>query len=164
MKRHTYDSLLDVFGVAAGAAFGLVAIVTTTDVLMRLTGAGAINGLAELVEYLLFTATFLAAPWLLHQNGHVQVDFLINALPPTLRQATRRLADAIGLLVCLTILFYAVRVTHESWANHNVLLKTYVVPEWWFYAIVIVSMLLLTVEFIRRLRSSSIESAPPPDL
>lgn len=150
--RGGYARLLDLLGVGAGIVFGVIALATTWDVLGRnLTDQTTVKGLGDLVEYALFVATFLAAPWLLRQNGHVQVDFLVTALPVRLGNALRRIADAVGLAVCLVLLVYAVRVTWRSWASGNIILKTVVFPEWWLYAVIVVSMALLVLEFSRRL-------------
>jgi TRAP-type C4-dicarboxylate transport system permease small subunit len=163
--RGWYARLLDVLGVGAGIVFGIIALATTWDVLGRnLTGQTTVRGLGDLVEYALFVATFLAAPWLLRQNGHVQVDFLVTALPARLGNALRRLADAVGLVVCLVLLVYAVRVTWRSWASGNIVLKTVVFPEWWLYAVIVVSMFLLVLEFMRRLVLGNTEPAGPADL
>lgn len=164
MRAGAYERLLDVLGVGAGAAFGLIAITTSWDVIARSLGGGTLHGLADIVEYVLFAATFLAAPWLLRQNGHVRVDFMVNALPSALRHPLRRATDAIGLAVCLTLLYFAVLVTYRSWAGNNIVLKTVVFPEWWLYAVIVVSMALLALEFARRLIVGEDDVVPPPDL
>ncbi len=161
--RGWYARLLDLLGVGAGAVFAIIAVVTTWDVIARSLAGGTIKGLADLVEYALFAATFLAAPWLLRQNGHVQVDFLVTALPARLGNAVRRLADAVGLGVCLLLLIYAVRVTWLSWSSGNIVLKTVVFPEWWLYVVIVVSMFLLSLEFLRRLVLGHSAAAPPTD-
>ncbi|MEO6032671.1 MAG: TRAP transporter small permease [Burkholderiaceae bacterium] len=149
--RGWYARLLDGLGVGAGVVFGLIALATTWDVLLRSLAGGTINGLAEMVEYALFGATFLAAPWLLRVNGHVQVDFLVTALPPRVGAAIRRFGDAIGLAVCVVLLVYAVRVAWRALEAGNIVLKTMIFPEWWLYAVIAVSMALLALEFARRL-------------
>jgi len=155
--------VLDAIGVAAGAAFALIALATTWDVLLRNLAGGTLAGLGDLVEYILFVATFLAAPWLLRENGHVQVDFLVAALPAPLRRSVRRAANAVGLAVCAVLLVFAARVAWTSWTDHNMVLKTLVFPEWWLYAVIVVSMALLSLEFLRRLWAGSDAAPPPPD-
>lgn len=162
--RGIYARLLDWLGVAAGAAFALIAVATAYDVLARSAAGVTVKGLADLVEYALFAATFLAAPWLLRQNGHVQVDFIVSSLPASVAAIVRRAADGVGLAVCVILLVYAVRVTYRSWSNHSVVLKTFVFPEWWLYAVVVVSMALLALEFVRRLVLGHTVPAGPPDL
>ena len=162
--RGAYVRVLDWLGVAAGAVFALIALTTTYDVLARGIGGSTVRGLGDLVEYALFVATFLAAPWLLREKGHVQVDFLVNALPERIRVGVRRAADAVGLVVCLILLVYAVRVSYSSWAGHNIVLKTVAFPEWWLYAVIVVSMALLALEFVRRLVNGRPDPSPPPEL
>ena len=146
-----YSRFLDALGIAAGAVFAVVALATTFDVLRRSISGTTVKGLGDLVEYALFVTTFLAAPWLLRQGGHVQVDFLVVALPPRAGRLARRIGDAVGLAVCVILFVSAVRVTWRSWSSGSIVLKTVVFPEWWLYAVIVVSMLLLALEFVRRL-------------
>lgn len=161
--RGWYVRVLDALGVGAGAVFGLIALFTSWDVLARAVAGHTVKGLADLVEYALFVATFLAAPWLLRQNGHVTVDFFVGVLPKPVGAALRRVADAVGLAVCLVLLVFAVRVAWRSWASGNIVLKTVVFPEWWLYAVIVVSMALLALEFARRMLLRRSEPAGPAD-
>lgn len=162
-KNRRYERLLDLLGVGAGAVFGLIALATTYDVALRSITGGTLAGLSELVEYTLFASTFLAAPWLLRHNGHVQVDFAVGALSERPRLLVRRIGDAIGLLVCLVLLVYAVQVTWDAWRNGSIILKTLVFPEWWLFAVIVVSMALLVLEFARRLWVGQIEPSGTKD-
>ncbi len=165
-RNRNYERLLDLLGVGAGAVFGLIALATTYDVVLRSISGGTLAGLAglaELVEYALFAASFLAAPWLLRHNGHVQVDFAVGALPERPRRIVRRIADTVGLLVCAVMLYYAAQVTRDAWRNGSIVLKTLVFPEWWLFAVVVVSMALLVLEFARRLWVGTIEPSGAKD-
>lgn len=155
--------MLDLLGVGAGAVFGLIALATTYDVVLRSVTGATLGGLAEMVEYTLFASTFLAAPWLLRHNGHVQVDFVVGALSERPRRLVRRIADVVGLLVCLVLLVYAVQVTWEAWRNGSIILKTLVFQEWWLFSVIVVSMALLVLEFARRLWLGEIEPRGPTD-
>lgn len=158
-----YARFLDWLGVAAGIVFGVIALATTWDVLIRSAAGNTVKGLAEMVEYALFGATFLAAPWLLRHNGHVQVDFAVNALPRAWRRPVQRLGDLVGLAVCVVLLVYAVRVAWRAFEAHNIVLKTMIFPEWWLYAVIAVSSALLVLEFARRLAIGPTEPAGPAD-
>jgi TRAP-type transport system small permease protein len=158
-----YARLLDALGVGAGAVFALIALATTWDVGLRSVFGGTVKGLVELVEYALFVSTFLAAPWLLRHNGHVQVDFLVTALPARMQSGMRKAGDAVGLAVCAVLLVYAVRVTYVAWQGGSMVLKTMIFPEWWLFAVIAVSMALLVLEFVRRLLVGQIEPHGPQD-
>ena len=162
-RLRTYERLLDLLGVGAGAAFGLIALATTYDVVLRSATGDTLGGLAELVEYTLFAATFLAAPWLLRHNGHVQVDFAVGALPERSRRLARRIGDTVGLVVCAVLLFYATQVTWAAWRDGSIVLKTLVFPEWWLFAVIVVSMALLVLEFARRLWAGALEPSGAKD-
>ncbi|MDQ2927183.1 MAG: TRAP transporter small permease [Pseudomonadota bacterium] len=159
-----YGRFLDALGVAAGAVFAAVALATTFDVLRRDVSGSTVKGLGDLVEYALFVTTFLAAPWLLRQGGHVQVDFLVTELPQRAARLARRVGDTVGLAVCVVLFVSAVRVTWRSWASGSIVLKTVVFPEWWLYAVIVVSMLLLALEFVRRLIVGQGAAPAPADL
>jgi TRAP-type C4-dicarboxylate transport system permease small subunit len=158
-----YARLLDALGVGAGAVFALIALATTYDVALHNVAGSTVNGLVELVEYALFASTFLAAPWLLRHNGHVQIDFLVTALPQRLQPGVRRVGDAVGLAVCAVLFVYAVRVTHGAWQSGSLVLKTVIFPEWWLFAVIAVSMALLMAEFVRRLFARQVEPTGPKD-
>lgn len=158
-----YARLLDALGVGAGAVFALIALATTYDVALRSIFGGTVLGLVELVEYALFVSTFLAAPWLLRHNGHVQIDFLVTALPARMQPGMRKAGDAVGLAVCAVLLVYAVRVTYAAWQSGSLVLKTMIFPEWWLFSVIAVSMALLVLEFMRRLVVGQIEPHGPQD-
>ncbi|MGI9464428.1 MAG: TRAP transporter small permease subunit, partial [Aestuariivirgaceae bacterium] len=61
-------------GYLAGFALAALALLITTDVVIRNLGIGNFPWLLEVSEYVLFISTFLAAPWVLRENAHVSVD------------------------------------------------------------------------------------------
>ena len=162
--RSGYARLLDGLGLLAGIVFAVTAAATTYDIALRTWASGGVRGMVEWVEYGLFAATFLAAPWLLRHNGHVQVDFLVSTIPAAAQRMVRRVADSVGLAVCALLLWYAVRVTRDAWASGSIVLKSMVFPEWWIFAVVAVSMLLLVLEFTRRLVVRNIAGTGTKDL
>lgn len=146
-----YGRVLDLFGLLAGLGYAVTAVMTAIDVALRNSGAGSINGLVDLIEYGLFASTFLAAPWVLQQGGHVRVDFVVNTLPRFGRKAADMFGNLLGLLVSAIMLHYSVRVTVQAYDQGSLILKSIVFPEWWALAVIPVATLMLTVEFARRL-------------
>ena len=134
----------------ASAAYGPEAMLT---VLLPL-GASA-------PEYSLPLATFLIAPWLLHQGQHVALDVVVAALPPAWARALDRLGNTIGLAVSLVFVVFGARTIAASAAQGSMVIKAIVFPEWWLYAPVPVCFALLAVEFARRLAGRGAPARPP---
>lgn len=146
-----YDRLLHLCGLLAGLTFAVIAAATAYDVFLRNVMGDGVRGLIDLIEYGLFVTTFLAAPWVLRQGGHVQVDFAIELLPPRPRVWLQRFGDLIGLAVSLLLLVYSTRVTLSAYEQGSLVLKAVIFPEWWVFAVMPPSSALLCIEFLRRL-------------
>ncbi|RPH66164.1 MAG: TRAP transporter small permease [Burkholderiales bacterium] len=146
-----YVRLLELCGLLAGLGFALIAVATAWDVFLRNVLGGGVRGLIDTVEYALFATTFLAAPWVLYKGGHVQVDFAVAALAPSPRRWMQRLGDLIGFAISVVLVVYSVRVMVAAWQQGNLVLKAIVFPEWWVFAVMPFSLLLLAIEFLRRL-------------
>lgn len=148
-KAHA--ALVAMLGFSAGVALACLAVLITIDVTIRNLGVGNFPWLLEVSEYVLFAATFLAAPWVLRENAHVRVDMLLTALPRTAGRLLAGLADVLGLVISAVLTWYALRVTADALERGDLIYKELVVPEWPFFVVVVVSGCLLIAEFSLRL-------------
>lgn len=148
-RAHT--ALIRLCGAASALIIGVVALLVTFDVIARNIGIGTFPWIVELSEYSLPLATFLIAPWLLRRGEHVRIDMVLTALPPLLARALGRIADLLGLVICLVFLHYGIRVIANSIKLSSLVIKTLVFPEWWLFTPVPFCFALLAVEFVRRL-------------
>lgn len=139
------------FGYAAGIGLAALALLITTDVFIRNLGIGNFPWLLEVSEYVLFVATFLAAPWVLRENAHVSVDLLLTGLPPNVRRVLDAIANCLGVAISATLAWYAFRVTRDGFVRGDLIFKELVVPEWPFLAVVALAGCLLVVEFSLRM-------------
>ena len=160
-------------GWAAAALLGGMALLIAGDVALRSVNLGSLPWSVEVAEYILFTATFLAAPWVLQEGGHVRVDIVVRMLPAGWGSALDRLAAAIGLVVCGFLIYYGSGSAWEAYRLDSLIFKQLVVAEWWLLALIPVTGLLLGIEFLMRLlgtaptASSTIGTATgdsPPDV
>jgi len=142
-----------IHGMAAGAALllGATALAVTLDVLARNLGLGANPWILEVSEYVLPLATFLAAPWLLTTNSHVRLDVLLQLLPLGVARWLERIANVLGLAICVVFVVYGVRTLLDSARQGSMVLKSVVFPEWWLYVPVPLCFALLAAEFLLRL-------------
>ena len=81
MLQRGYERLLLAGAWAAALLIGAMALLIAGDVGLRTAGWGSLPWSVEVAEYILFGATFLAAPWVLREGGHVRVDVLVRLLP-----------------------------------------------------------------------------------
>lgn len=146
-----HNTLVTALGYAAGIAIAVLAVAITTDVVIRNLGVGNFPWLLEVSEYVLFIATFLAAPWVLRENAHVSVDLLLTGLPVRARRALDAIANLLGMAICSILTWYALRVTRDGIERGDMIFKELVVPEWPFLAVVAFAGGLLVVEFATRL-------------
>ena len=155
-----YERLIDLCGAAAGATVLLMTIGITLDVVVRALGLGAIEWMLEATEYALLVMTFLGAPWALREGAHVRVDVLVSALPRPVARVLDILVDLLGIGVSAVLMIWSVMATLASARSSSMVYKVLVFPEWWLYALMAFSGLLLTLEFIRRL-VRSLRGDPP---
>ena len=146
-----WTRLLDAFGILAGLAFVVMALLVTINVGGRNLGYGNIRWLLETTEYALYITTFLAAPWVLHLGAHVRVDLLLHALPAPLGRSLELLADLCGLLVSLVFARHGLLVAADAWRLNAITVKELAVPEWILVAVIPLASLLLAIEFVARL-------------
>jgi TRAP-type C4-dicarboxylate transport system permease small subunit len=106
--------------------------------------------IVEVTEYALPLITLLAAPWLLFRAEHVRLDLLNNTLSPAALRILDRIASTVGLMVCVVMVWYALKVIADTREIGAMVMKSLVFPEWWLFVPVPLSFGLMAVECARR--------------
>ncbi|MHB8764073.1 MAG: TRAP transporter small permease [Deferrisomatales bacterium] len=158
--HRAYQQLLSGSGVLAGLFVGGIAVGVTADVVLRNLGLGGLPWMAEMSENALYVSTFLAAPWVLSQGAHVRVDLVVNSVPRAVRRVLEIAADLLGVAVSLVFLWFGYSATAEAARLGSVIAKQLVIPEWWLLCFIPLSFLLMTVEFVLRLRRAVFDLGP----
>jgi TRAP-type transport system small permease protein len=148
-----YGLVIQAMAWVAALVLGAMALAVTFDVVARNLGMRNTGWVVEVSEYSLPVATLLVAPWLLHRGEHVRLDVLLTMFPRTLALALDRVANVLGIAICAVFVWYGSKLILDSARLGSMMVKTLSIPEWWQYALVPVSFLLLAVEFARRLRA-----------
>ena len=145
----------------------MLAIIVTDVALRNIAVPGLPRGLAwsnEISELLLYLITLSVAPWLLRQGQHIRVDIVLRAIPPRLAWTLEWLGDAIGLLCCIVLAWFATQAAWASYRAGAVNIKTLVTPEWWWLSPLPAIFVLLAVEMVFRMaRLARGERAPRSD-
>ena len=170
-----FDRLSGAFGraLAALALLGCallfaMMVVIVGDVLLRNVAVpGLPRGLSwsnEVSEFLLYVITLCVAPWLLRQGQHIRVDILLRALPARVAWSLEWLGDAIGLVTCAVMAWFASQAAWASYKAGALNIKTLVTPEWWWLSPLPVVFVLLAIEMVFRMqRLARSERGPRAD-
>jgi TRAP-type C4-dicarboxylate transport system permease small subunit len=151
MLGRAYDRFYSLLGTAAAVLFGVMAVAISVDVITRNLGVGTIPWINEAAEYVQYAAAFLGVPWVLRLGAHVRVDIILRAAPPRLTTVLEILANLFGIAISATLLYFTVAVGRASWHSDALVIRSFVFPEWWIFALLGFSATLLLIEFIRRL-------------
>ena len=151
MLARAHAGLLTGLALLAGAAFAVVALLVTLNVVLRNLGVTNFPWLLEVSEYVLYVGTFLAAPWVLRLGAHVRVDLLLGLLPGAAARAVDILADLCGLVFCLVLARHGWNVTADAFSRGDMMFKELVIPEWPLLSVIPFSGVLLAIEFARRI-------------
>jgi TRAP-type C4-dicarboxylate transport system permease small subunit len=154
-----FDRLIDALAVLAGALTILLVVLIAVDVGLRWPRVLTLPWSLEATEYMLYAITFLGAPWVLREEGHIAIEIVVERLPGAWQRHVRRATDALGAVVCTVLFWYACRVLWRSYESGTMVQKSFVFPEWWAFALVPPVMLLLFAVYARWLLKPSSRAA-----
>jgi C4-dicarboxylate transporter DctQ subunit len=160
--RSALDALVNLLALAAGAMLCLLVVLICVDVTARTLRLFATPWTLDIAEYLLYGITFLGAPWVLREEGHIAIEIVVERLPSAAQVFVRRCTDGFGALVCAVLAYYAARTLWRSYSAKNLVHETFVFPEWYLYVIAPPIFLILLLLFLRRVLRP--RPAPPPEL
>jgi TRAP-type C4-dicarboxylate transport system permease small subunit len=155
-----FSALLRALAVLSAGLIAAITLVIPLNVVLRNLGLPVIYGALDAIEYALMVATFLAAPWVLHINAHVQVDLITRALPPAARRGALLMTCLIGAATCSVMGWYAFEALVQSQGRGSMVRTAFTFPEWWTFIPLPASMLLCTLEFLRKIARPVQDDAP----
>jgi TRAP-type C4-dicarboxylate transport system permease small subunit len=150
-RRSALDLLIDTLALVAGALLCALVVLILVDVVARYLRWFSLAWGLEASEYMLYAITFLGAPWVLREQGHIAIELVVERLSAVARRRARRATDALGALVCAALLYFACRVLWQSYAAGTMVHKSFVFPEWLVYAGMPPIFFILLAVYLRRL-------------
>jgi TRAP-type C4-dicarboxylate transport system permease small subunit len=162
-----YGRVLEGLALLGAALILAMTLMICADVLLRnvriIPGMVGLEWSNELSEGMLYLVTMLTAPWLLRRGQHIRVDIVLRAVPKPVGWGFEWIADALGLLCCATMAYYAGRAALASYQAGSMSIKTLVTPEWWLLCVLPIAFLLLAVEMAFRMRRLYLGERAPRD-
>jgi TRAP-type transport system small permease protein len=147
-----FEALVNALAFVAGTLMCLLTVLICVDVASRYFGWFAMPWSLEVAEYALYAITFLGAPWVLINQGHISIDIAVEKLPPRPKTRMAMLANAVGALICAVLTFASTVAWWRSFASGTVIEQTFTFPEWWMFVGPPPIFLIMTVIFLRWLR------------
>ncbi len=110
----------------AAIALTLIILLTTVDVLARLVGK-PLPGAVEIVAILGGIVAGFTTPITSWMKGHIQVDFVLNWLPPAARNAVDVTTRCVAIGLCLLVSWNCLKIGTDFW-NKGEVSGTLLVP------------------------------------
>ena len=140
----------------AAVAVGMVALVAacvvlTYSVVTRYLFKASTDWQDETAVFLLVGVTFLCAPWVQQQRGHIGIEAIVGLLPPRLNRARRLGVDVMCLLFYGFFAWKSWRMLHEAMVDHQTTSSSWAPPLWIPYGLMTIGMTLLTLQIALQL-------------
>ncbi len=149
-NKSIFDSLLEIGCNAAILMVIFLALGINARVIIRYTFGFPINWVIDVSTILQVFLTFIAAAWLLREEGHISIDIVLSFLRPRSRFFLQIINSIICILICAFITIYGTIETWSSWKAGLYLNMPLEPPKWTVLIIIPLGSLFLFLQFIRR--------------
>lgn len=131
MFRVALDRAVSVLAVAGCLCIFAIAGLIIADVVGRGQNLFSIPWKIDVTQYLLYLATFLAAPWALKEGSHVSVDLIVASMRPRFADMVSRLSSCLGSVICLGLVYFGYVAMDQSRNAGTLIFKSIIFPEWY---------------------------------
>ena len=153
--RSAWDRLRRVLSVAALAVsallLGLMMLTICSSVTARYAFGRPLTWTDDLTTAFFIGVIFLPLAAVARENGHVAVDFVLDALRRPTRQRLATLGALVGIAYVATLLVAAIMSSHSAALSGDTTFGLLPVPLLWLYAVISVGALLLLFEIVTQL-------------
>ena len=144
-----FDRTITFLAFISGILLIYVMVSTDMEVVLRSLGHPTI-WIVEVASYCLLFITFLAAAWLLREEGHVSLEIVFDRLGPRAQTFFNIITSILGTIICLIITWYGLKVTWEHFRQGIFVAHELRTPMFIILAAIPVGSFLLFIQFIRR--------------
>ena len=147
-----FDRLITFLAYTAGALMAVAAIAIGANALTRSLFQFSITGSIEISEFILLWIPFLAAAWLLREDGHVRVDIVLNQLKSRQALLLNIATSIIGIIICFIVFWYSAQITAQYFIEDVRIPALIRYPKAPILMIIPMGSLLLSIQFTRMTR------------
>ncbi|MGI6450127.1 MAG: TRAP transporter small permease [Desulfitobacteriia bacterium] len=146
------DFLINILAGIAAVIMGLLLIGICYATFSRFVFNDPLARTVELAAYSLIYITFLSAPWLLRQRGHITVDLILLTLKDRVKRALLLFNDIIGVIISAVFCYFSYLVTMSNIKEDVRIMDSSNTPQWLLLFVIPISFLFLAIQFLRFIR------------
>jgi TRAP-type C4-dicarboxylate transport system permease small subunit len=150
--ENVFNRLTSFFAALVAISIGLMAILIPLNLFIIKAQIGSMWWLNGSIEYALFFGVFAGAPWVLQQGAHVRVDVLSSSLSEEAAKNLDVVVNLIGAALCITLCVYGSRAGIIEFIDETMPDRDLRIANWIIVTFFAFSFLMLTIEFLLRLR------------
>jgi len=146
-----FDVVMQAFCTVFAVLFGILTLLICVDIVFRRFGIASMPWLVEVIEYVMYGGTFLAAPWVLRQGQHVRVDLVLTSLPKAAAVCLEQIIDGLGLSVSVVMLYFGAAAVADAYSANFIQYKNLAIHDWILLLPIPLGCAMLAVEFVLRM-------------
>ncbi len=146
------DWLANAMAFLAGVITLAVTFLITASVVSRITGGSGLPWVLELTEYALVYICFLSVPWILQQNGHVRVDFVLERIRKRSDAAYRYMqivTDIAIAIICILMAVYGIKIVSSLWQRQVIISSILNWPKAPIIIIIPIGFIVMATQLVR---------------
>lgn len=147
------DICMMVLSGIAAVALGFLLIGICYSTFSRFVFNKPLTNLVEYSTYSLMYITFLGAPQILKNKGHINLDIITNMLPEKVNNVLGMIVNIAGALICGVIFYYGGLVASDNFLNKIRVMDSMGTPQYLLTMVIPIGLFFLTIQFIRNFYS-----------
>lgn len=145
-----YDRVINVAAVLAGILILFLMTSVCWEVASRDLFGHPTSWVVEVAGYVLLYVPFLAAAWVLKEDGHVRTDLMLNFLRIKTRSLIDTITSFVSAGVCSVLSWFALKFTLYLYQVGYKTPTYLMVPKSIIVGVVFLGFLFLSIQFFRR--------------
>jgi len=145
---------------AAGSLLVVLLVLICANVFMRYVIGNPINWVDQITGYFLVYFTFLGAPWVLANRGHVAIEVIYENLPLRTKRWNGIAIDFVGFVYSLFFTYLGIIECIKLVAKESAFVDVIEIPQVLIYWVIPVGSFLLALQFLANILTHSRRHGP----
>lgn len=149
--KSVFNIQIDILALISGSMIIFIMLIISASVFMRYVFGLSFAWQTEISEYLIYYMVIFAVPWVLKRNEHIIIDLLIDNVSTRLKNRLYLLANMLGLLLFITLLYYSIYTIYINYTEGLTTLNVLRFPRYMFTIAMPVMSIMCVIIYIDRL-------------